>query len=340
MLKNMKEKVRNLINMNYLIHNILVNVVGSYGFRFNVPTKYPTDLNIELTTICNAKCVYCTHEDLIKSGHKIPKHLNYEFAKYIIDKLREITQDVPEKEIRITPVGLGEPLLYPYFFEVVAYIRKLFPSALIHANTNCIALSNNVQEKLIESSLDVITLSINFNDAKTYREQFGVDKYDQVLKNIQQFLLLKGERSPMAIVQIFDVTCNRKSFPRFVREWAEYINKNDRITVRKFIDFKAYSRKKAKYVCPQLWSVLTVDVEGYVYPCCIAVWIPKCKDLCLGHITEDTSILLHKAEEIRKRHIEGKYGICQNCAVLYSYPRIYMRRFYKKIQQSPCLIET
>ena len=98
------------------------------------------------------------------------RHMGYRFAKQVIDRLREMTKDIPSKDITIAPVGLGEPLLHLRYFDLNTYIRELFPEAIIHANTNCINLEGKIADRLTDSELDILRRSIGFNDAETYRD--------------------------------------------------------------------------------------------------------------------------------------------------------------------------
>src|SRR5512140_2339035 len=83
--------------------------------RGPVPGAYPTDLNVELTSACNAKCDFCTHDRLVSQRIRPSKHMDLSFAESVLAKLRVLVDGlgIPEDGIRFGPVGLGEPLLYP-----------------------------------------------------------------------------------------------------------------------------------------------------------------------------------------------------------------------------------
>lgn len=283
------------------------------------PTHYPADLNIELTSVCNAKCVFCTHETLVRGGLKPSKHMSLDFAKTVLDRLRTLTDSlgIPDDAIRLGPVGLGEPLLYPHFAEVVRYARKLFPRAFIHANTNALALKGERAAQLIDCGLDSLIISLCYNTPTLYRERMGVDAYTNVVKNSQDFLRLKADHAPRTIIHIFDVPENRPGFAAFMREWGPQLSRNDFAGLYKYLPLTDWTPKLGvKAPCSQLWNVMMVDVDGFVYPCCIGVWTRKDDDLCLGHISDPPVMLLDKVETIRQRHIIGDFGICQGCGSL------------------------
>lgn len=64
---------------------------------------------IEITTYCNAKCFYCPNEYLAK--HHMP-----------MEQYKSIVDDCPNG-CMVLMQGTGEPLLHPYFWEMVAYAK-------------------------------------------------------------------------------------------------------------------------------------------------------------------------------------------------------------------------
>jgi len=327
MISNIKYKIL----QNYRIYKLIEESYRLIKPGFNLD-YYPIDLNIEITTICNSKCAFCTHEELVNHGKKQAKHMEFEFAKSVVDKLREITkeQEVPEEKIRISPVGLGESLLHPDFFNLIEYIRGLFPKACIHSNTNGISLDETTAEKLIDSGLDSIVFSLCFNNAITYERETGVDKYDLVVENIKRFLIMKGNRSPKTIIHIFDVPENRKVFSGFIKQWSPLINRNDFIGLYKYLPLTKWEIKTdRKYPCNQIWNVLMIDIDGYIFPCCIGAWMERTDQLCIGHINEPWKILKERITELRTNHQDGNFGFCEGCPYLYYYKgenRVFQRK--------------
>jgi MoaA/NifB/PqqE/SkfB family radical SAM enzyme len=240
-------------------------------------------------------------------------------ARRTIDRLRTLldTLGVPDREIRFSPVGLGEPLLHPNIFEVIAYARQKFPQAMIHANTNGLVLKGEHAARLIASGLDRLIISLCYNDPVAYKESLGVDRYAQVVENAKAFLRAKGNRLPNTIVHIFDVPENSKRFSAFIREWTPFLNRNDMAGLYHYLPLTDWSPKPGdKAPCNQPWNVLMVDVEGYLFPCCIGVWTRQDDDLCLGHIEDSTADLVEKLNRVRRRHLDHDFRICGGCSVL------------------------
>lgn len=293
-----------------------VNTANTINIKY-----YPIDINIEITTKCNAKCDSCTHDEIIASGDRPLKHMNIEFARNIIDKLKEMTvlHNIPQNLIKFSPVGLGEPLLNPDFFEIISYAKKIFPKAILHMNTNGILLTPEISKKLIECEIDYIYISLGYNNPTSYKKYMGVDKYDLVCKNIKTFLQLKGSKKPSVLIHNFDVPENRSGFHDLQKYWSSFINPNDSVVLYPYYLIKNFKQtKKACYPCNQLWSVIMIDVEGYIFPCCIGVWKKRDESILLGHIKDENKIIFEKLKTIQQNHLKKNFGTCESCDVLFS----------------------
>ncbi len=313
------------VSWHYNVYNHLKKVYR-YFLGSSVNVKYfPIDLNIEVTTKCNAKCDSCPHDKIIASGDRPLKHMDIEFAKNIIDKLKEMTvlQNVPQNLIRFSPVGLGEPLLNPDLFKIISYAKKTFPKAILHMNTNGILLTPEISKRLIESEIDNIIISLGYHNSTSYKKYMGVDKYDLVCKNIRTLLQLKGSKKPNVFIHNFDVPENRSGFHDFKKYWSTFINRNDFVCFYQYRELKDFKQtKKAKYPCNQLWNVIMVDVEGYIFPCCIGVWKKRDKSLMLGHVKDENKIIYEKLRLLRQNHLKENFGTCESCSVLFSDEKI------------------
>lgn len=268
---------------------------------------YPSDLNLELTTYCNNHCLFCTHDRLMQSKQRKQMHMPIEQAKYALDKMRMMTQT---EQVNIGLVGLGESLLYPDLFEVLTYARSLFPQSHIGLNTNGLLLTSEIGQNLINSSLDKLRVSLDYATPETYRQYCGVDGYDVVVKNTRAFLKLKGNRKPVVAIHIFSHPANRGCEARFFKEWKPFLNDDDTCMIEKYLPFtKDKTTLRHKRTCNQIRQIMMVSVEGYVYPCCLGVWMPHDNELALGHISENTNDLLLRYKQI----LTILPKVCDNC---------------------------
>jgi MoaA/NifB/PqqE/SkfB family radical SAM enzyme len=326
--------IKKVLNSEYFYHivkNKILNIIRPP----KIPEVYPLDINIEVTSFCNSKCKFCTHESLINAGLKKQYHMDYDLFTYTILKIKRITSElgILSDKLSIGLVGLGEPFLYPRFFEALSYTRKIFPKAMIHANSNCIVLKGKILESLIGSELDTLVLSLGFNNPVEYKNWYQTNKYETVRGNIKQFLILKGNKSPKAVIHIFNKNLNRNKFRDFYLDWKEFLGANNFIRIESYIPMvEGNQNNKPKYPCSQLWTTIMIDNEGYLFPCCLGVWSSHDDEICLGHIKDDYRVWFRRLKEIRLRHLSGDYRTCNNCGYLIGFEG-YLKIFYSQVKK-------
>lgn len=75
----------------------------------------PVSINLDLTTACNFQCDHCIDSDIINKGKMLD--LNY---------VKKLLSDWSKNGLKsVILIGGGEPTLYPYFEEVVKFLKKL-----------------------------------------------------------------------------------------------------------------------------------------------------------------------------------------------------------------------
>lgn len=136
-----------------------------YRYKWdNYPKRYyveriPIHLDIELTTRCNLKCGFCP-----RTNNNIPiMDMPLDMVKKIIDEFTD------KGGCSIKFCYLGEPLLYPYLFEVIKYAKKKGIIETIIA-TNGNLLTRKMAIGLIKNGLDFIIFSIDSCHSEIYKQ--------------------------------------------------------------------------------------------------------------------------------------------------------------------------
>ena len=123
-----KKNIITAVNNN---KNITKNIVFSNNeecfshFSPEIPTfSFPLEVEIFLTKHCNMNCVHCS----VNAGKSSEKELPLEFWKNIFDQIEQ------SNVIKVTITG-GEPTLFPYFWELIDYIKlkKIYKCLLTNA---------------------------------------------------------------------------------------------------------------------------------------------------------------------------------------------------------------
>lgn len=293
--------------------------------RFGVGGTFPVAVNFECTTICNARCKNCTHEKLISSGIREAKYVSLDKMKYYIKKVKLITLVCGIEDPLVLPVGLGEPLCHPQIMDILKYMEIFFKR--ISFTTNANLLNTHMAKQLAKIKLESITLSLSYFNEQNYLLQCGLD-FNRTVKNIIYYLKMRREEksSGLAVIHIFDNNLNtEQDRQKFKETFEKYIRPNDVLNIRQYYELADNDNLKSKLKnrntfrpCYQLWQQLTVDVDGNLFPCCIAVWQKRSAYLELGNL-EKTSLsdIFGKLSKIRAMQFDNEFGVCENCEILH-----------------------
>lgn len=286
--------------------------------------NFPLNINLELTNYCNSKCKMCPREALMKKGTLKTGNLDFELFKKIINQLD------PAKKIIFTPVGLGEPLMYANMEKILKYTRKKLPNASINLSTNGILLNNKnskMLSKVLNKKRDNLTVSLNAGSRDSYKWLMGMDNYDLIVKNIQEFLIVRKKLKsnyPRLIVQFLITKKSEKELEDFKKFWKSLIGPGDAVSVKTLLNWGGQinskkmgaNNKGQRYPCLSLWVAVSIDKEGNVYPCCEAFAAREKSALWLGNIQNKplSEIYNSKIKLIRRAHLNKKWSQFKDCA--------------------------
>ncbi|WP_150267083.1 radical SAM protein [Paenibacillus tepidiphilus] len=146
-------------------------------------------VQIEPTTRCNYKCVFCCgrYFDQVDMDFQIFK------------KVADSYQDVEKFQIQ----GEGEPLLHPQFLDMVKYAKDMGKTVQTISNGSLFTRDRIIG--LLESKIDTIYISIEAPDDKMFREIRG-GSYEKLISNIKLFLELREQYQLQKPVLGFAVT--------------------------------------------------------------------------------------------------------------------------------------
>lgn len=140
-----------------------------------------TNINVELTSRCNKSCWMCGRR---KVERDYPE-LTLEYGDMDFELIKRIAEQLPPN-IVVQLHNNGESLLYPTFGDAV----RLFNKQITNVVTNGKLLVEKADE--IIENLDTIAISVIESDPEA----------DEQYKIIEEFLRIKGNRKPFAILRL------------------------------------------------------------------------------------------------------------------------------------------
>ena len=225
--------------------------------------KYPPNIQIEPTSICNFRCVMCYQADKSFSGksHGHMGHMDFELYKKIIDEIEGNIEAV-------TLASRGEPTLNPKIIEMVQYSKNKFLGFKI--NTNASMLNENLINNLLDANFAEIVFSVDATDKDTYEKIRINGKYEKIMSNLELFSKIKKNNFPNSntITKISGVKIKEA---QNVEEMKKKVGKY--VDVVQLVDYTPWESSYNNPVgytnepCHQLWHRMFVWQDGKVNPC-------------------------------------------------------------------------
>src|SRR5438128_9532248 len=135
----------------------------------------PRSLYLETTNRCDSKCQTC-----IRTFQTLEPP-----ADLTLERVQAIVAQFPVLD-RVVLHGIGEPLLNPQIFDIVAYLKTRVATVLF--NSDAIGLTPARAARLLESGLDEYRVSMDAATRETYRRLRGVDQFDRVRANVARLI--------------------------------------------------------------------------------------------------------------------------------------------------------
>ncbi len=323
-----------MIWIKYISFRKAVNLLKLYfSYHLSILTKkviiwgYPFSITTEPTNKCNLNCLECPTGNNTSSREK---------GQLDINLYKKIITDIKDFAIYHMIYFQGEPFLHPNLYEFIEYAdqNKIYTTT----STNGHYLNKKNCEKIIQSGLKKIIISLDGTDQKAYERYRMNGDFDKVIKGIKNLVFIKKKLKsvyPKIHLQFLVFKHNQHQLIEI-----KHLSKKLGVTklelksaqVENFThnshlipDISKYSRylKKSHYQtktklankCFRLWSTLVVTWEGILIPCCF----DKNLEFKLGNMNKKNIKSLWKYNdfnEFRKNILQNrkKVAICRNCS--------------------------
>jgi MoaA/NifB/PqqE/SkfB family radical SAM enzyme len=285
----------------------------------DVCAVFPKTITIETTNICNAFCVFCPHSRMKrKQSIMIPS---------LFEKIITEAKELGVKDVVLS--FFGEPLCDRDLFNRIAFAKK--NGLRVTFYTNAILLNEEVAQKIIDSGVDRVCISLDSYSPEHYKKIRLVGKYDEVINGINNLMSLREKRKSLTpAIEIGMLVLDRAdkvAIRSFMSQWKHA----DNIVIRQRHEWVGKGTTiKNKLPCYPLWNDFYVLCDGRVVPCCMDydgdLVIGDTNKQSLKDIWENSE----KLRQIRKCHLENKgetIGLCKTCTVITSntYPWWYFK---------------
>ena len=142
----------------------------------------PDRLQVEVTAACNLRCRMC----IVRYRPPFSRAASMSLATFrsLVDALPALHEVVLQ--------GIGEPLLAPDIYAMVAYASAR--GIVCGFNTNATLLTRRAGERLLDAGLAYLRFSLDGATKETYEHVRGGANWETVTRNIAGFIALMHER--------------------------------------------------------------------------------------------------------------------------------------------------
>ena len=186
-----------------------------------VPLDTPYNIGIEVSSLCNARCVYCAHST--KNHGLYEGNMTWELFERIIRDIKEF----PQKIRLIETYSFGEPLCNPDLAKMIAYIRQNDICEKINFTTNGLLFTPKRIDEILAAGVDTIRISLQGLDATAYKNMCGVTvDFDKFLANLRYLYENRGKckvRMKIADIALKNIPDGEKKFAELFGDVADSI---------------------------------------------------------------------------------------------------------------------
>ena len=222
----------------------------------------PVEYIVETTAKCNIYCPMCPRET-----HKQPKE---DMSDQVFERLVQESGDSAEHMMLI---GLGEPLLDNKIFDRIEYCHRHKISTLL--STNGTLLDEKAAQRLLETSVEHITLSFDGATKESFEFYRKGAKFERVRENFVRFAQLKAtmKAKVQVVVQMVRMEKNWDEVEDFERFWKAIPGVDETRVKADETDLMSpdggHAPSDFQHPCHYLWrGPMYVKQNGDVYPCC------------------------------------------------------------------------
>ena len=276
--------------------------------------RYPPYLQIEPSSICNYRCVFCFETDTTFTDKK-----NGFMGKIKLDLFKNIIDQIENNVEFISLASRGEPLANPEISEMLKYCKDKFLNLKI--NTNASLLDEKKIHAILSGGVKTLVFSADAADEKLYSELRVNGNLTKVLKNIENFHNIREKQYPnlKIISRVSGVKFNQKQkFDDMIKLWSGLV---DQVA---FVDYNPWENtylqptNNVSEPCSDLWRRMFIWWDGKINPCDVDY---KSK-LSVGNIKNSSIEELWNSDEynnLRSKHIGRKrsqLSPCKGCTVI------------------------
>jgi len=276
--------------------------------------EFPPYVQIEPTSVCNFRCVFCyqTDEEFSSRDSSHMGSMSTETYKRVVDQIEGGVEFV-------SLASRGEPLMCRDLPEMLEYSRGKFLN--LKVNTNASILTEERAHALLSGAVNTVVFSADAAEEPLYGQLRVGGKLDRVLRNIERFenIRQRDYSSVPLISRVSGVYVNEsQDMTKMIELWGGMVDEISFVRYNPWENVYEAPLSGEESPCSDLWRRLFVWFDGTVNPCDTDYK----SSLAVGHVSEATVSELWTGSaytRLRQKHLSAGRGLvhpCNKCVVV------------------------
>jgi organic radical activating enzyme len=243
----------------YLVHRYRYEIFPQKG----VVDDFPPYLQIEPSSVCNFRCVFCFETDPTFTDKKAGF-----MGRMTFDFFRQVTDQAQGNVEFLSLASRGEPLACPDIVQMLEYTRDKFLN--LKLNTNASLLDERKCHAILSGGVKTVVFSADAAKEPLYSQLRVNGKLEVVLKNIERFQHLRQTQysdKPM-ITRVSGVKFSDDQDLDSMQEmWGGLVDQVAFVQYNPWENVYIQSPTGVESACSDLWRRMFVWWDGKVNPC-------------------------------------------------------------------------
>lgn len=291
-----------------------------YRFRYETyPDRklldaYPPCIQIEPTSVCNFRCVFCYQTD-----EPFTKKSNGHMGMMTLDTFKRVVDEIEGQIEAVTMASRGEPLVCPDIDKMLAYASGKFLA--LKMNTNASLLSEAKCHAILQADVSTLVFSADAAAEPQYSQLRVGGSLEKTLANVKRFAEIKRTQYPKSrmITRVSGVKVDASGdLTDMEKFWGDYVDQVAFVAYNPWEDAYDAPLSHVDTPCSDLWRRLFVWWDGRANPCDVDFR----STLAVGSAKDQTVSALWRSpqyEKLRADHLAKKrseLSPCNRCTVI------------------------
>tara|TARA_Y100000294_G_scaffold122583_1_gene113989 strand:- start:293 stop:1438 length:1146 start_codon:yes stop_codon:yes gene_type:complete len=225
--------------------------------------NYPPCLQIEPSSICNFRCIFCFETDKTftnkKSGH---------MGTVKLEDFKEIIDDAEGNIQFITLASRGEPLVSKSISKMISYTSGKFLN--LKLNTNASLLNEEICNTILSDTVKTLVISADAADKDEYSKIRVNGNLDKIVKNLELFNSIKEKhyKNSKIITRVSGVNFSKdQNFEKMTNFWKNFVDQIVFVKYNPWENSYLAPESKIEEPCSDLWRRMFIWWDKKVNPC-------------------------------------------------------------------------